>query len=78
MKVEPFSIKLDASNYEGLYKMFPIPVRLFDIDFNQVMTKLLDIYLLVKMHQQHSSNLIAIINYLTNLNLVGTMSQVSV
>ena len=34
MKVEPWSIVIDASNDTGLYGMFLVMVRLFDIDFN--------------------------------------------
>ena len=33
MREVPFSIMLDASNDEGLEKMFPITVRIFDINF---------------------------------------------
>ena len=34
---------LDASNDTGLYKMFPITVRIFDVNFGWVMTKFYDI-----------------------------------
>ena len=37
-----FSIMLDGSNDTGLANMFPITVRVFDINFNRVMTKFLD------------------------------------
>ena len=39
----PFSIMLDASNDTGLYKMFPITVHIFDMNFGRVMTKFYDI-----------------------------------
>ena len=42
----PFSIMLDGSNDNGLEKMFPITVRIFDINFSRVMTKFFDINLL--------------------------------
>ena len=42
MKVEPFSTMLDASKDTGLHKIFPVTVRLFDINFNGVITKFLE------------------------------------
>ena len=39
MEKFPFSMMLDASNDTGLYKMFPITVRIFDVNFGRVMTK---------------------------------------
>ena len=39
----PFSMVLDASNDTGLYKMFPITVHIFDMNFGRVMTKFYDI-----------------------------------
>ena len=47
MRAEPFSIMLDASNDTGLYKMFPVTVRIFDINFGRIMTKFLDMNMLV-------------------------------
>lgn len=38
MKTGPFSIMLDASNDTGLYKMFPVTVRIFDTNFDRIMT----------------------------------------
>ena len=43
LRVTPLSITLDGSNNTGLAKMFPITVRLFNINFNRVMTNFLDI-----------------------------------
>ena len=31
MQKNPFSVMLDASNNTGLYKMFPVTVRMYDI-----------------------------------------------
>lgn len=50
MKIEPFSIMLDISNDTGFDKMFPVTLRLFDINFNGVMTKFLDMNMLVGRH----------------------------
>ena len=47
LQEEPFSIMLDASNDSGLYKMFPVTVRLFDVNFDLEMTKFLDMNMLV-------------------------------
>ena len=33
---------LDVSNDTGLYKMFPIPVRIFNMNFGRVITKFND------------------------------------
>ena len=35
----PFSFTLDGSNDIGLQKMYPVTVRIFDINFNRIMTK---------------------------------------
>ena len=43
MQKLPFSMMLDASNDTGLYKMFPITARIFDVNFGRVMTKFYDI-----------------------------------
>ena len=42
MKVEPFSTMLDASKDTGLHKIFLVTARLFDINFNGVITKFLE------------------------------------
>ena len=42
MKKFPLSMMLDASNDTGLYKMFPITVSIFDLNFVRVMTKFYD------------------------------------
>ena len=47
MRKSPFSIMLDASNDTGLYKMFPITVRIFDANYDRIMTKFLDMNMLV-------------------------------
>ena len=39
MKKFSFSMMFDASNDTGLYKMFPITVCIFDVNFGRVMTK---------------------------------------
>ena len=46
LKSWPFSLMVDGSNDHGLYKMFPITVRVFDINWNRVMTKFLDLNLI--------------------------------
>ena len=38
MQLQPFSIMLDASNDTGIEKMYPITVRIYDVNFNRIMT----------------------------------------
>ena len=47
MKQQPFSLMVDGSNDNGLEKMFPITVRIFDVNFGRVLTKCFDMNLLV-------------------------------
>ena len=47
MQKNPFSIMLDASNDTRLYKTFPVTVRMYDIKFSPIMTKFLDMNILV-------------------------------
>ena len=42
----PYSLMVDGSNDAGLSKMFPITVRVFDVNFNRVMTKFFDMDLI--------------------------------
>ena len=46
MKNMPFSIMLDASNDQGLEKMFPITVKIFDVNYSRIMTKFFDMNML--------------------------------
>ena len=46
MKQLPFSIMIDGSNDTGIAKMYPITVRIFDADFNRVLTKFFDMNLI--------------------------------
>ena len=46
MEENPFSIMLDGSNDNGLEKMYPITVRIYDVRFNRVMTKFFSMNLL--------------------------------
>jgi hypothetical protein len=46
MKELPFSVMLDGSNDSGILKMFPVTVRIFDVNFSRVMTKFVDMNLL--------------------------------
>ena len=39
MQEIPYSLMLNGSNDTGLSKMFAITVRVFDVNFNRVMTK---------------------------------------
>ena len=41
--LSPFSIMLDGSNDTGIDKIFPLTVKLFDVNFSRVMTKFLDL-----------------------------------
>ena len=47
MRTEPFSIRLNASNDTGLHKMLPVMVCIFDTYFDHIMTKFLDMNMLV-------------------------------
>ena len=42
MAQSPFSLMEDGSNDAGLEKMFLISIRIFDVNFNRIMTKLFD------------------------------------
>ena len=44
----PFSIMIDGSNDTGIAKMYPITGRIYDVEFNRVMTKFFDMNLGVK------------------------------
>ncbi|CAB4009886.1 ATP-dependent DNA helicase [Paramuricea clavata] len=46
MQEMPYSLMLDGSNANGIQKMFPITVRIFDVNFSRIMTKFLDMNLL--------------------------------
>ena len=43
MQELPYSLMLDGSNDAGIEKMFPVTVRVFDVNFKRVMTKFFDI-----------------------------------
>ena len=43
MTQSPFSTILDGSNDTGLQKMYPVTVRIFDVNFNCIMKKFFDI-----------------------------------
>ena len=45
MKKFPFSFTIDGSNDTGIAKMYPITVRIYDVNFNRVMTKFFDLIL---------------------------------
>ena len=42
MKLHPFSLAVDGSNYEGLAKINPLTVRIFDVNANRIVTRFLD------------------------------------
>ena len=46
MKSIPFSIMVNGSNDAELEKMFPISARIFDVNYNQIMTKFFDMNML--------------------------------
>ena len=46
MSQSPFSIMADGSNDAGLEKMFPICIRMFDVNFNRIMIKFFDMNML--------------------------------
>ena len=41
MQKQPYSLRLDASNDKGIEKM--LPIRIYDINFNRIVTKFFDI-----------------------------------
>ena len=43
----PFNLMLDGSNDTGVLKMFPVTVRIFDINHQRIMTKFSDMNLMV-------------------------------
>lgn len=44
MKVHPFSISIDGSNDNGLKKMNPITIRIYDVNENRIVTRFLDMH----------------------------------
>ena len=46
MKKFPFSFMIDGSNDTGIAKMHPVTVGIYDVNFNRVMTKFLDMNLI--------------------------------
>ena len=46
MQLQTFSIMVDASNDTGIEKMYPITVRIYDVNFNRIMTNFFDINML--------------------------------
>ena len=46
MQEMPYSLMLDGSNDTSLSKIFPITGRVFDVNFNRVMTKFFDMNLI--------------------------------
>ena len=46
MKKFPFSFMIDGSNDTAIAKMYPITVRIYDVNFNRVMTKFFDMNLI--------------------------------
>lgn len=43
MRAQPFSICVDGSNDQGLQKMYPISVRIYDVNRSAVVTRFLNI-----------------------------------
>ena len=87
MKIEPFRITLDTGNHTRLHKMFPVTVHLFDINFNQVMAKVLHMNMLLarnKSTAQFQFNSIDTLfnrfelswNNVTGLHLDSTISNI--
>ena len=46
MKKFPFRFMIGGSNDTGIAKMYPVTVRIYDVNFNRVMTKFLDMNLI--------------------------------
>jgi len=42
MQKNPFSLMVDATNDTGVEKMFPITLRIFDVNFDRIITKFFD------------------------------------
>ena len=47
MKNSSFSFMVDPSNDIDLYKMFPMTVRIFDVNFNYIITNFFNLNLMV-------------------------------
>lgn len=65
---QPNSLMLDASNDTGLQKMFPVTVRIYDINFRRIMTKFLDINLLEGRDASTAETMFASVNNLLDMN----------
>ena len=72
MQENPFSIMLDGSNDTGFQKMYPITVQIYEVGFNQIMTRFFDMNLLKsQLLQLRNLCLQALLNNLMSANLVG-------
>ncbi|KAJ8048255.1 hypothetical protein HOLleu_00499 [Holothuria leucospilota] len=68
MQNQLYSLMLDASNDTGLQKMFPVTVRIYDINFRRIMTKFLDINLLEGRDASTAETMFASVNNLLDMN----------
>ena len=75
MSQSPFSIMVDGSNYAGLEKMFPICIRIFDVNFNRIMTKFFDKFLREETPAQLSICLLALKTSYVGMNYHGIWSH---
>lgn len=67
MKKFPFSFMIDGSNDTGIAKMYPITVRIYDVNFNRVMTKFFDMNLMEQL--QLSFNMLMLFS--RNMKFLG-------
>ena len=74
MQKLPFSTMLDASNDAGLYKMYPIIVRIFDVNFGRVMTKFYDLnYMKWRVASTAQAHFQSVDNIVTKMMFNGTI-----
>ena len=58
----PFSIILDASNDNGPAKIYPITVRIFNIDYSRVLTKFFEMILIAGANASPAAAIISSVN----------------
>ena len=68
MQQGPFSLLLDVNNDTGIQKMIPITVRLYDVQFNRIMTHFFDMNVF-EVRDSKSCSTVLVRNY---QRLVGT------
>ena len=66
----PYSLMFDSSNDNGVEKMFPVTVRIYDVNFGRIMTKFLDMNLLEGREASTADVMFESVNNLLDVNSI--------